>query len=513
MSDSSKMISRGSLLIVLALVAGKLSGVLKDVLLAYFHGISNVTDAFFLASAVSTLMNAAVLASIPLVTVPLYAKYRAGSAGLEVLLRLSRVILAASLLVTFSVLLFGGQLVELASNASVSVNSMAASYLRIMSFGFCVSAIVVFASSILSVDGRVAPTYIVALANNLFFCVALIIFRSDGEFVWVVAAGVLSWALLAIWTAGPILRIARHSIATDEGARQSPVNQREVIAVFMPALLALYMEHVNGFVGTYFASHLDGHAITVWAYAGKVGMLFSSVFLVFLTGTLFPRMSVIAAGASAEEFSGYLERCIRLLMLLLLPVVVYLADNALGVAELLFGRGRASSGDQQAIGALLAIVLYGVPFALVRDVLNRACFSMDMASAPLKALGFSCAVNVGVCFALVGTVGVAGVGWALVASLAFNSTILGWMLRRRGLGVNWLRLLWFGLLCVVVSLITLSIIEHANRSEWAWLVLWIPYFATYIALLWALRVIDAIQFVHGVQEALGQIGFRLRRAK
>ena len=65
----------GSFAAIAALIIlGKLTGFFKDIVLTFFHGVSVVTDAYFLSNALASLVYMAVYMSIPVLIVPRYAQ-------------------------------------------------------------------------------------------------------------------------------------------------------------------------------------------------------------------------------------------------------------------------------------------------------------------------------------------------------------------------------------------------------------------------------------------------------
>ena len=63
----NKIASSNTIILIVLLVLGKATGFLKDLGITYFFGISETTDAFFIATYIASLLYIAVYASIPLV--------------------------------------------------------------------------------------------------------------------------------------------------------------------------------------------------------------------------------------------------------------------------------------------------------------------------------------------------------------------------------------------------------------------------------------------------------------
>ncbi|ARS48512.1 hypothetical protein PSMEN_08975 [Ectopseudomonas mendocina] len=157
------------------------------------------------------------------------------------------------------------------------VKELTVNYLSIMAVTFGLSTLVSFFNSMQTVNKVVIPSYAVPIVNNSIFCVGLYFFSSAADFDKVLMLGVLAWVILLISN----YLISRRGFSFQFGAAFSFFADRKFILLFLPAVIAFYVEQVNGFVGIYFASELGVGAISVFAYSNKLNMIFLSVFLVF----------------------------------------------------------------------------------------------------------------------------------------------------------------------------------------------------------------------------------------
>ena len=140
------------ILIFLLIFLGKLSGFAKDVLMTFYHGVSVVTDAYFLSNSISSVLYMAIYSAIPVLVIPLYARHVVN----DVRMRINRDLSAAVFFFFFvsvcvAIFVFGAahSLVDLFSGAiDEKVKKLAVSYVSIMA--------VTFALSTLSVGGGAA---------------------------------------------------------------------------------------------------------------------------------------------------------------------------------------------------------------------------------------------------------------------------------------------------------------------------------------------------------------------
>ena len=242
----------------------------------------------------------------------------------------------------------------------------------------------------------------------------------------------------------------------------------------------------------------------------KIGVVLSSLFLVVLTANLFPRIAGLAH--RSEDLATYLSSCIRFMMFFSIPAVAYVSLFAGEVVGMLFGRGRLGVGDQIGVALVLAIVVVGVPLALLRDILNRACFALDLKTVPFCALAGAVAANIVLSALLSPTFGVLGIAWSLVLSLAANAAILCLIVRRRIGEFN--AALVFAVAALYVATAGMLLIPSYFvdlRSLW-WL-LWLPYFGIYVIILRGLNNAEARHVLGVAHATVRGIIFRVQRRR
>lgn len=482
----------GFLVVFFLIFLGKFSGFFKDILMTFYHGVSVVTDAYFLSNSISSMVYMAVYSCIPMLVVPLYSRVLTSGKSVEV----DRVLTSAlffflllSMCVAFFAFGAANWLVGFVSSSSDSqVKVLAVSYVSIMAMTFVFSTLVSFFNAVQTVNKVVIPSYIVPVVNNFVFCVGLYFFSASGDFYKVLMLGVLAWLVLLVIN----YCISRKNFSFQPGAAFSLFSDKSFILLFLPAVVAFYIEQVNGFVGVYFASELGVGAISVFAYANKLNMIFLSVFLVFLTASLFPRIAAVSARNDQAELFRYLMMCIRLLIICSIPAVVYMSFYSVEIVRLLFQRGNFMGDDVAKVASVFSVVLLALPFCLVRDVMNRVFFSHGNTLTPvLLSLG-ALAINLVLSYMLYQQYGLVGLAVSAVVSTLFNSLVVLFLVQHKiklNLLVPCLKILVLCSVCGVISYFSLDWFDGLFPNYW--LVLSVPFFVVYFMLLLLLRVREA----------------------
>ncbi|MFJ3076099.1 murein biosynthesis integral membrane protein MurJ [Pseudomonas sp. NPDC087029] len=494
-----------ALLAFLLILLGKLSGFFKDMLFTYYYGVSAVTDGYFLANSIASLLYIAVYSSIPVLVVPLYSRLLSANDRAQTDANLTRVLaffLAISVVLGAGVTVGAQPLVELfAGAASREVKALAGDYLGIVALTFALSTVVAFLNALQTVHKRPLPSYIVPLVNNMMFCLGLVLFSASSGLTHILYLGVAAWLLLMVanaWT-------SRRYFTLNFAAFAEPLKGPGLLMLFVPAALSFYVEQVNSYVGVYFASQLGAGAISVLGYAGKLNLIFLSIFLVFLTATLFPKIAALVARDDGDGLDDYLNLCLRIIFLCALPVVLFMIFYAHPIVELLFMRGKFSEADVARVAAVLSVILLAVPFALVRDLLNRVFFSCGNTSRPFIISLASLLLNLAISLLAYRTFGLQGLAWAVVFATVL-SFMLGAYFVKREAGIALLRpnlrSLCIALACLAFAFALLRVMDAYLSS--LWLVLCIPFAGCYFAALYACRVRETKLLIGWARRKLGR---------
>jgi putative peptidoglycan lipid II flippase len=470
------------------IISGKISGFIKDILITYYHGVSTVTDSYFLSSSISSFVYMSIFSSIPVLVVPLYSKMKNDDI-ISLSHRLSSLFiffLFVSLSIGFFTFVFSVELVEIFSRSvNDDVKELSSYYLSIMSVTFIFSTIVSFYNSIQTVNGSVYPSYSVPLVNNIFFCFGLIFFYTSGEFQYVLMIGIISWIILSFinfllskkWFTLNIERLNRLFV------------DREILILFFPAVVSFFVEYANSFVGVYFSTNLGFGAISILGYSTKLNMIILSVFLVVLTTSIFPKIASAANLIDGSVLSSYVSRCLRLIVIFGMPIVIFMSFHAHDIVSLVFQRGEFDQDNTYQVASLFSLFVFAIPFSLARDTLNRVYFSFNNTSVPLFLTSISLAVNFTICSLYHNKFGIILIAYAIIISVILNSFLIFIFVQLKlnnSILFPFIRSIFLSTISVFISYIIMDIYNSAIKAHWIFSS--IPFFSFYFLTLFIFRI-------------------------
>ena len=211
---------------------------------------------------------------------------------------------------------------------------------------------------------------------------------------------------------------------------------RRFLKALGPAIIGAGGVQIALFADTLIATFLPTGALSALYYADRINQLPIGVVGIAVGTVLLPEMSRrLAAGDTAGAASAQ-ARGIQLALLLTIPC----AAAALAIPDLimraLFARGAFTSADALAAGHTLAAYSLGlIPFVLLRSF-TAPFYARGDTATPVKAAILAALVNVALKFVLMGSL--AQVGLALATSIGawINLSLLAFLAHRQGFAVS-----------------------------------------------------------------------------
>ncbi len=419
-------------------LVSRMTGFLRDIMLAAILGAGPVADAFFVALRLPNHFRAIFAeGAFNAAFVPAYARIRQqGGPGpasifadrIFTLLFISQVVLlAAALLFTPGVidLLAPGFANDPARfGLAVDLTRITFPYLLLVTlvtlFGGILNALQRFAAA-------AAAPILLNLSMMLTLALAAFFPTAGHAAAWgVLLAGFLEFALVA----GDAMRAGVTPLF------RWPEFDAEVRRFFRalgPATLGSAGVQLALFADTIIASFLATGALSALYYADRLHQLPIGVIGIAAGTVGLPEMARrIAAGDEAGARHAQ-NRAIELTLLLAIPCVAAFLTVPELIMRALFTRGAFTPADAVAAGRTLSAYALGlIPFVLIRSVVATFFARGDTAN-PVKASLAAVAVNIAFKIALVGSL--AQVGLALATSIGawINLLLVVWLAVRAGL--------------------------------------------------------------------------------
>ena len=199
----------------------------------------------------------------------------------------------------------------------------------------------------------------------------------------------------------------------------------KAFALMVPVMVSTWVQPINLTINSRFGSHLyDGAGVSAIEISTNLYLIIAGVFVLSVTNVIFPELSRLTAGDRQEQFQDTLRQALRGTLFFVFPMSAGLMAVARPLVSFIYGGGEFDDFSVSITTQGLVWVSLGMAGYAIQNILSRAYFARQEGRAPLVAGAVSIVVNIALCMALTGPMGVAG----LALSSAVSSTVYALLL-------------------------------------------------------------------------------------
>lgn len=448
-----RSVSVAAILVAIAMILGRLTGLFRVLALASVLGVSHANDLAILVISVPDVLNAMLIGgAMAAVLVPEMhrrsQKISEQNAN-QLIVQTFFVVGAISSLLALVLAICSSWFTQvLASGFTSSQISEADRLIMIVLLAFPISAVTAVTAAALQGHHRPSiPAY-----GNLFFNVILLV----AIYFWVTPENInaVAWAVVVAVSFRLLTQlISCFVIGTFQGGFQSLTRfstmNRELMLKYFQALTAIGVVVAFPVVSRSFASAFEG-GISLFEYAQKLVELPRGLFGAILTMVIFPRLSRIFSEGNVAEGAKIISQAAGFILLVSIPATVAVYGSAVPIVSLLFERGMFSATDVANTAQLLQIVIISMPALILSILTMNVFYARHETIVPFKISLVSLGCLVLLSIVLRNSMGISGVMLAFVISS------------------------WFHFLCLTIALhlkLKVSMIQGVNFKHCAALIL------------------------------------------
>jgi putative peptidoglycan lipid II flippase len=415
----------------------RITGLLRETLIARAFGASAMTDAYVVAFRIPNLLRRLFAeGAFSQAFVPILAEYRnqqGQEASKKLVDHVANTLVWSTLFVTV-VGIIASPLFIYAIASGLKEFDAAVWMTRLMFPYITFMAFVAMAGGVLNTWREFKiPAFTPVLLNISSILASLFLQQHLAQPIYAMAIAVFVGGVLQVAIQVPALvRIGMlPSLSWNPAAGLSDPGVRRVLKKMGPAVFAVSAAQISLMINTSIASHLAKGSISWLSYADRL-MEFPTAMLGVALGTiLLPSLSKAKADGDQQEYSGLLDWGLRLTFLLALPAAVGMATMAEPLIATLFHYGKFTAA---AIGSsALPLMAYsaGLVGIILVKTLAPAFYARQDIRTPVRiALGVLVATQL-MNLVFVPRMAVAGLALSIGLGACLNALFLYTGLRRR----------------------------------------------------------------------------------
>jgi putative peptidoglycan lipid II flippase len=436
MSENHK-ITKAATLIGTGTLLSRISGFLRDMVVAYFFGAGMATDAFLVAFRIPNLWRRLVgEGSMTVSFIPVYTEYltqRTERESQEVT-HIAFTIAGLLLLVLTALgIIFSPVLIKIFAwtwSPTSEKFQLAVTLNRIMfPYLFFIGLFALSMGILNSLRHFFAPAFATVFLNLSIIASAFFFYHHFQKPVIVLAIGVLAGGMLQFFFQVPFLIKKKISFRFNFDFRHPAI--KRIGFLMIPGLIGTAVYQINQVIDLMFATSLPDGSVSYLYYADRLMEFPLGIFVIAIGTAALPSFSSLVAQGKTEEFKETVSFAFRLGSFICIPAAVGLIALSTPILNLLLQRGAFDYfATEMTAKALLCFSIGLWAIGGVR-VLAPAFYSLQDTWTPFK-IGLIClGVNIALILIFIHPLKHAGLALATSLSSMLNLFLLYWTLNRR----------------------------------------------------------------------------------
>ena len=445
-TDKSKLphkhhaLLKSSGIVACGVLASRLLGFVRDVILARFLGTGFLAEAFFVAQRIPNLLRdlagegAANAAIVPVLSE--YAHHKSKEEWQECI----NAVLAWGVIVLGSITVIGifaapwiVRLIAPGFAREPGELQLTANLTRIMFPYLILIALTAFQAGILySLNAFFAPAFGPCLLNVAMILSVWVACLFSWPLAYTISVGVLVggiWQFGAQW-----LALRRRGVYWKMPLSLNHEGARQIGRLLLPRLWGGTVYQLNVFVDTFCASLaviVGTGGIAAIYYANRVIQFPLGVFGYALASVALPSLSKLAQEGNMARFRSTLFFSLRNLMLILIPTAVGMGFFSKGIIRLVFQHGAFDAYSTAVTSRVMFYAALGLPFFGASRVLVSAFYALHDTKTPVKIATVCLVINVVLNAALMFPLKIGGIALASSIAGAVNCLLLWHGLKKK----------------------------------------------------------------------------------
>lgn len=424
------------LIIMILAISTKIIGFSRDVLLSFFYGVSNISDAYLVSIIIPTLIVAFIGTGITTSFIPLYNRIKIERGYLSAdlfTINVIKFILVICTILVIIVLLFTGSIVKLfASGFEGDVFNLTVNFTKISIVSVYFAALIYIFSGYLQIKNNFFAPAMMGIPNNLI--IMLSIFSSVKFGLYVLAAG----TVIAMFSQMIFLLffVYKKGLRFNYKKEKNHEDLKKMIILSIPVILGVSVNQINVLIDRTMASQIVVGGISALNYADRLNEFIQAIFVMSIITVIYPQISKMAINGNIAGLKIMLLDAVSGISLLVIPATVGSMLLAEPIIRFLFGRGEFNQEAILMTSNVLFFYSLGMCWFGLREVISRVFFALQDTKTPMINATIAMVLNIILNVALGKYMGISGLALATSISAMGCTGLLLIQLRKR-IGPFW----------------------------------------------------------------------------
>lgn len=420
-----------AIFLMILTICSKIFGFCRELILSYFYGASNISDAYLISLTIPTVIFAFIGTGIATGYIPMYSQIEqecGEKEGNRYTNNLVNILIAVCTIVIIFGLSFTKPLVKIfASGFQGETLDLAVRFTRISLLGIYFMGLVYIFKGFLQIKGNYAITASIGFPFNFFIILSILLSTTINILVLSIGSVIATASQFVLLIPFIYKKRYRYQFVLDI----KDEHIKKMASIVFPVIIGVSVNEINVLVDRTLASGIAVGGISALNYANRLNGFVQGLFVATIATVMYPMISKMAAEKNISGLKKTVSEAISGINLLVVPAAVGAMIFAEPVVKLLFGRGAF---DAQAVSmtsyALFFYSIGMIGFGL-RDILSRAFYSLQDTKTPMINAGIAVGLNIVLNIILSRFMGIGGLALATSISALFCTALLFISLRKK----------------------------------------------------------------------------------
>ena len=500
-----------ALIIMIITLFSKFLGFGRDIVLSYYFGASNISDAYLISLTIPSVIFGFIGTGFVTAYIPMYSRVIDDSgeaAGGEFTSNFTNIILIIVTVIFILGILFSESIVRLfALGFTGETLALTVNFTKISLFGMYFTALISIFSGYLQIKNNYIIPALIGFPLNIIVIVSILI-ASQGNYT-ILAVGTLLATASQFLLIIPFVKKEKFKYSFFVNFRDERIIKTLYIA--LPVIIGTSVNQINILVDRTIASSLAIGGISALNYANRLNSFIQGLFVTSIIIAMYPMISSYATRQNYEGIKKTIGESIIIITIFVLPMTIGAIIFNSQVISLLFGRGAFDdTALQMTSNALLFYAIGMLGFGL-RDVLARGFYAMQDTKTPMINAALGMGLNIVLNIILSRFLGIGGLALATSIAATFTSVLLFISLRKKigpfgmkQISISFLKILFASLVMGGLAKLSFNYLA-ASISQNLSLLLAIGVGAvSYFVIIYFMKIEDVDVIVGEIKKKLGR---------
>ena len=503
---------KAALLLMGLTIISKILGFIRELVLAYYYGTSDITDAYLIALTIPGVIFAFVGIGISTTFIPIYSSIKEEKSKIKSTKYVNSVInflLIICTIIVILVFLFPEAIVKVfASGFEGETLNLAVFYTKIFIFGIYSSALLHVFIGYLHAHNNFKIPGLLGIPFNLIVIISIILSAKFSHIILIFGSLLAKFIEVAILL--PFLKKNNYKFKFLIDVKDE--NFRKMFYLGLPVIIGVSVNQINVLVDRTIASQISTGAISSLHYANILNTFVHGIFIMSIVTVLYPLISRKAADKDINGLKDSVKNSINAVNILVVPITVGYLILAEPIVRVAFGRGAFD--EQSIINTSGALFYYAIGMIAVgmREILARVFYSLQDTKTPMINASIALFLNIILNILLSRVMGINGIALATSVSAIVGAILLFFSLRRKIgslhlkiLLKNFLKIIFASLVMGFLVFIFYNYFSSSSNQVIVLLVTVVIGSATYFLLIFLLKIESISLFLASFKQKVKKI--------